>query len=257
MGGGCGWREPDQLVHQARVAHVGIGGAVAEGEQVACVVCGRRSAPGALKAVDAPARGQMAGDRAHQLAHGVGHGVSLPGADRQQHVAVAARRIEVVMREVRHPFQAPGSQCSQAVAAIEQRGAERDRDGQLVRRIDRSENARVRRRVVELLRADRVALRERAGAGAESSQRRFERRAVGGDRVERHERRLRLRRREDPGLVGPVEGDARGELVAEGDPPLRGGGGALRRGVRAALGLGLGARDCAECRRRRAAQRSR
>jgi hypothetical protein len=46
--------------------------------------------------------------------------------------------------------------------------------------------------------------------------------------------------------MGRVEGHACGELVAKRDPRLRGGGSALRRAVRAAPGLGLGAHDRAE-----------
>ena len=127
----------------------------------------RGAACGAREAVDVPAQLQRAAYGAQQLAQGVHDRVALVGADLQQHVAVALRRIEVVDRERRHLDQLARALRGESVAFVEQRGAEGDRDGQHVGVVDRSEDSRVGRWVVDLEQRGRAAVGQFARAQAE------------------------------------------------------------------------------------------
>src|SRR5262249_37082675 len=72
-------RGPGEAIHERAVAHVGVGRAVAEREQVARGVVGRGPAARALEPVDGPAQLERAADGAQQLAQGVDDGVAVPG----------------------------------------------------------------------------------------------------------------------------------------------------------------------------------
>ena len=220
--------DPDQLIHHGGVGDVGVRGPVAEREQVAPVVLDGRSPLRRLEAVDRPAHHEPPIDRAHQLAERVHDRVALTRADLQEDVAAGPRRVELVVGERGHRGQLARARRSQPVSPVEQRPAERDRDRQRVGAVDRPEDARVGRRVVDLLDTDGVALREEPRLHRERLERLEQDLPVRRDAVERHECGLVLPGREDPRLVGPIEREPERERLRI--YLLRLGGGASRRG---------------------------
>ena len=79
--------------------------------------------------------------------------------------------VDLVVVEGRHRRQVLRSLGGESVAAVEQRRSEADRDRQRIRAVDRAEDARVRRRIVDLLDADRAALRQPPRLGRDRLQR--------------------------------------------------------------------------------------
>jgi hypothetical protein len=156
---------PDELSHQRWIGHVGVGGAVAEGEQVARGRVRIRVAPGGLERIQRPPWRERTRHHPHQLARRVHDRVALAGADLHQQVAVGPAGVEAIERERAHRGQVARLLRCQPVAVIEQRRAERERDRQRIGRGVASEDAGVRRRVVDLLDADRRAPRQLANAG--------------------------------------------------------------------------------------------
>ena len=80
----------------------------------------------------APAHLHPAAGGAGDLAHRVGDGVRVVGADLQQQVAVAHLAAQRVVREVLHRAQPGRLGGGQAVAVVEQRGPDRERHGEAV-----------------------------------------------------------------------------------------------------------------------------
>ncbi len=177
------------------------------------------AACGAGEAVDVPAQLERAAHGAQQLAQGVHDGVALMGADLQQQIAVALSRIKVVDRERGHLDQLAWALRGESVAFVEQRCSEGDRHGQHVGIVDRPEDSRVSRWVVDLEQRGGGTVGQFARAQAQRPEGFLERLPVGCERIECRERRLRRCGREDACLMGAVEGLTLGELCL-GDVPF-------------------------------------
>ena len=147
--------------------------------------------------------------------------------------------VQAIEREGGHRGQVARLLRCQPVAMIEQRRAERERDRQRIGRVVGPEDPGVRRRVVDLLDADRRALRQLANPDGQLLQSEKQLRRRLRDRVQRDHRRLRLARGEDPRLVLAVERVADHQLALVDSQRLgrevgrRGGGVGGARGCRA------------------------
>ena len=175
---------PDDALHQRRIAGIGIGGAVAEAEEVAGA---RRRAVGHRMhhrhvALLLPAQHHGFRHGLQDVAQRMDVGVLRVRAELQHQVAVAEVGLERVVREFGHPFELARLQRLQPRAVVEERRAERHRDRQVVRLDLRPEDAGIGRRQL------RVALRHGAAVHQEGDplrqclEQRLEfRRAVGDD----------------------------------------------------------------------------
>jgi hypothetical protein len=129
---------------------------------------------------------------------------------------VAAVGFEAVLGEGGHRGQPGWPGRGEAVAVVEQGGAEGDRHGEPVGRVVVAEQAAVGRRIVDLDRGDAAALGQPRGAVGEFLQP-FDQFALGrDDRVEGDEGGVGLARGQDPALVVTLEGAAGGKFIGEG-----------------------------------------
>jgi len=135
-----------------------VGGAVDEPHQVAHAgparalraaggtdVMGRVGAP--VVAVDHPREDEVATGGPHQLAQGEEVEVLVVAADRQQHVAVRAGRVELVVGQERHRDELGGEAVGEAEALVEQAGADGHDHGEVGGRRRVADGAGVQRRV--------------------------------------------------------------------------------------------------------------
>jgi hypothetical protein len=92
-----------------------------------------------------PFQDQLVGAVLDDVAQGVNGGVLRVGADLQGEITMADMPIQRVVGKSRHPDQPPRFERCEPRPVLEQRGSERDRDGQCVGPDDRPDDARIRR----------------------------------------------------------------------------------------------------------------
>jgi hypothetical protein len=142
----------------------------------------------------------LGGSRA-QLAQGVQDGVTVAGAELHQQVAVAAVGVEVVVGEGRHGAQPSRADPAEAVAPVEQGGAEGHGHGEAVGLEHRPEDAGVGRRRVRAARGRRLTHHQALGTAGDDLQRVGQAVAGLGEHVERGHQPGRRLRVDDAGLV--------------------------------------------------------
>ncbi len=229
---------PDQPVQLGGAGHVRIGDAVLEAEQVAL---GSRRPGLVLEAVDAPPQLHAAAGVPGDVTQRVQHGVAAVRTQLKADVAMALRGVQVVVGEGAHRCEVTRRSVGQAEAVVEQGCAHTDGDGQRVRGHHGPDDAAVRRRGGRA-EVDRGAPgSQETGPFGDCPEQVDKPGPVRRDRVEGREHRRRRWWCDDPGLVGPVEGD---HLV--GAPGAAGvgvgGGGGGQRGARGAHGRARGQR---------------
>ena len=200
---------PDVAVHGRAGARVEVGRAVDEAHQVARRAGGAGGgAAAAGEAVEHPAQHQGAAGAAHELAQREEHRVGVLGLDAQQQVAVAALGVQAVVRARKGMVdQLARAARGEPVALVEQRRADADDDGEVVRRRVRPEQAGVGRRVGGVARLGRPALHEAGDLVRELAHQLGQLGAVAREHGERgHQPRRGRRLERDAGLVGAGEG---------------------------------------------------
>ncbi len=128
------------------------------------------------------------------------------GADLEEEVAVALRRLERVVRILRHGDEVPGPERREAEARVEQRGAEGRRDRQAVGRHDRAEQARIGRREARVQGRRRSALHQEGDALGQRAEQPLQVAPRGGEDVERRDEARAGGHRGHARLMPAVEG---------------------------------------------------
>ncbi|MNK98201.1 hypothetical protein D3C87_1185600 [compost metagenome] len=221
--------DPDDVVHGLGIVGIGVGGTVAKTEEVACAL--RRHARflrrlGRHAAFLFPAHQQQVRQVFHDVAQGVNIGVGGVGAKLQAQVAVAAVRVERIVGKTDHADQALGLGVGQAKSFVEQRLANRDGDGQVIRRHDRAENPRIHRWQFRVDLSHRTSLHQERDALVEGAEQAFQVFAISGEYIKRHQHAGCRTWGDDAALMFAVEVvTVFGCIAARGFSDLRGAGG--------------------------------
>jgi hypothetical protein len=134
--------DPDQPVHQARIAGIGIGRSIPKAQKVARAF-GHPIRPGRDDrdiAFLLPAQDHPVGHGFENVAQGVDGGILGIGTDLQQQIAMAKRPIQRIIGKPLHPAETARLQPCKPWPVFKQRGPERERDRQRIRRDHRPED---------------------------------------------------------------------------------------------------------------------
>ncbi len=195
---------PDNLVHGLVVVGIGVGRTVTKAQEVTRALRRLARLGGGLWRYAAflfPAHQQQVRQVLHDVAQGVDIGVWRVGGKLQAQVAVALRRFQRVIGEADHADQALGFDGAEAEALIEERLADGDGDGQVIRCHDRAENAGVGGRQFRVDLRHGPAGHQEADALVQRAEQALEVFAVAGQYVERDQHAAGRARCDDAALV--------------------------------------------------------